>query len=122
MVSVSPVPLIIDNCKHDGLLSCVHVYCTLSQEHLADSGYDKIQFTLVDCPGHASLIKTVLMCVCVCVCVCGVCVCGVCVWCVWCVCCMCVRVYVFVCGLSLSLSLFLDTHTHTRTHALSCRS
>lgn len=26
----------------------------------AGSGYDKLQFTLVDCPGHASLIKTII--------------------------------------------------------------
>lgn len=28
--------------------------------HLADSGYDKLQFTFVDCPGHASLIRTIM--------------------------------------------------------------
>lgn len=25
-----------------------------------DSGYDSVQFTLVDCPGHASLIRTII--------------------------------------------------------------
>jgi selenocysteine-specific elongation factor len=29
-------------------------------EHLKDSGYEELQFTLVDCPGHASLIKTII--------------------------------------------------------------
>lgn len=29
-------------------------------EHLLDSGYEKIQFTMVDCPGHASLIRTII--------------------------------------------------------------
>ena len=28
--------------------------------HLAHLPYDELQFTLVDCPGHASLIKTIL--------------------------------------------------------------
>ncbi|XP_047141740.1 selenocysteine-specific elongation factor [Hydra vulgaris] len=29
-------------------------------DHLKDNNYEKLQFTLVDCPGHASLIKTIL--------------------------------------------------------------
>ncbi|GAQ81505.1 Selenocysteine-specific elongation factor [Klebsormidium nitens] len=29
-------------------------------EHLASLPFDKLQFTLVDCPGHASLIKTII--------------------------------------------------------------
>lgn len=33
-------------------------------DHLRDSGgqqqYDSLQFTLVDCPGHASLIRTII--------------------------------------------------------------
>jgi len=29
-------------------------------DHLADSGFDQVQYTMVDCPGHASLIKTVI--------------------------------------------------------------
>ncbi len=29
-------------------------------EHLAHLPYDELQFTLVDCPGHASLIRTIL--------------------------------------------------------------
>ena len=32
-------------------------------DHLRDSGgqqYDNLQFTLVDCPGHASLIRTII--------------------------------------------------------------
>jgi translation elongation factor EF-1alpha len=29
-------------------------------EHLANLPFDKLQFTLVDCPGHASLIKTII--------------------------------------------------------------
>ncbi|KAL0278758.1 UNVERIFIED_CONTAM: hypothetical protein PYX00_000483 [Menopon gallinae] len=28
--------------------------------HVDNSSYDKVQFTLVDCPGHASLIKTII--------------------------------------------------------------
>ncbi|KAK6643404.1 hypothetical protein RUM43_004909 [Polyplax serrata] len=28
--------------------------------HLSDSKFDVVQFTLVDCPGHASLIKTII--------------------------------------------------------------
>lgn len=28
--------------------------------HLQESGYETLQFTLVDCPGHASLIKTII--------------------------------------------------------------
>eukprot|EP00667_Euglena_gracilis_P006424 EG_transcript_6473 len=28
--------------------------------HLASLGYDRLQYTLVDCPGHASLIRTVI--------------------------------------------------------------
>ena len=29
-------------------------------DHLSSSGYDLLQFTLVDCPGHASLIRTII--------------------------------------------------------------
>ncbi|KAG8557350.1 hypothetical protein GDO81_018422 [Engystomops pustulosus] len=29
-------------------------------EHLSRTGYRKLQFTLVDCPGHASLIRTII--------------------------------------------------------------
>ena len=29
-------------------------------EHLRDEPYDRIQITLVDCPGHASLIRTII--------------------------------------------------------------
>ncbi len=25
-----------------------------------DAGYDQVQYTLVDCPGHASLIRTII--------------------------------------------------------------
>lgn len=28
--------------------------------HIAAAGYSKVQFTLVDCPGHASLIRTII--------------------------------------------------------------
>ncbi|ESN95480.1 hypothetical protein HELRODRAFT_102529 [Helobdella robusta] len=28
--------------------------------HVVEAGYEKLQFTLVDCPGHASLIKTII--------------------------------------------------------------
>lgn len=28
--------------------------------HLAHLPYDQLQFTLVDCPGHASLIRTII--------------------------------------------------------------
>lgn len=29
-------------------------------EHLSHTGYRRLQFTLVDCPGHASLIRTII--------------------------------------------------------------
>lgn len=29
-------------------------------EHLKSLPYDELQFTLVDCPGHASLIRTII--------------------------------------------------------------
>lgn len=29
-------------------------------EHLKDSNYNQLQITLVDCPGHASLIRTII--------------------------------------------------------------
>lgn len=29
-------------------------------EHLAAEGYEGLRYTLVDCPGHASLIRTVI--------------------------------------------------------------
>ncbi|XP_018409426.1 PREDICTED: selenocysteine-specific elongation factor [Nanorana parkeri] len=29
-------------------------------EHLSHTGYSRLQFTLVDCPGHASLIRTII--------------------------------------------------------------
>ncbi|CAF2477927.1 unnamed protein product [Rotaria sp. Silwood2] len=29
-------------------------------EHLIDSNYNHLQITLVDCPGHASLIRTII--------------------------------------------------------------
>ena len=29
-------------------------------EHLSDSTYKQLQITLVDCPGHASLIRTII--------------------------------------------------------------
>lgn len=35
-------------------------FMTPVPDHLKDTGYDNIQFTLVDCPGHASLIKTII--------------------------------------------------------------
>lgn len=28
--------------------------------HLVSSGFERVQFTLVDCPGHASLIRTII--------------------------------------------------------------
>ena len=28
--------------------------------YILDSGYDSLQCTLVDCPGHASLIRTII--------------------------------------------------------------
>ncbi|XP_042873037.1 selenocysteine-specific elongation factor-like [Penaeus japonicus] len=31
-----------------------------ASDHIKDAGYEKIQFTLVDCPGHASLIRTII--------------------------------------------------------------
>ena len=35
-------------------------FSTTCPEHLEKEGYKKVQYTLVDCPGHASLIKTVI--------------------------------------------------------------
>ena len=29
-------------------------------EHVAQQPFDELQFTLVDCPGHASLIRTII--------------------------------------------------------------
>lgn len=29
-------------------------------DHLKSLPYDELQFTLVDCPGHASLIRTII--------------------------------------------------------------
>ena len=29
-------------------------------DHLDNSKFEKLQYTLVDCPGHASLIKTII--------------------------------------------------------------
>ncbi len=29
-------------------------------EHIAKLGYERLQYTLVDCPGHASLIRTII--------------------------------------------------------------
>ncbi|XP_071515573.1 selenocysteine-specific elongation factor [Panulirus ornatus] len=29
-------------------------------DHIKESGYEKLQYTLVDCPGHASLIRTII--------------------------------------------------------------
>ena len=29
-------------------------------EHLTDTSFKQIQITLVDCPGHASLIRTII--------------------------------------------------------------
>ena len=29
-------------------------------DHLRESAYESLQFTLVDCPGHASLIRTII--------------------------------------------------------------
>ena len=31
-----------------------------ASEELKQNGYDYVQYTLVDCPGHASLIKTII--------------------------------------------------------------
>lgn len=31
-----------------------------SPDHISSKGYNKLQFTLVDCPGHASLIRTII--------------------------------------------------------------
>lgn len=35
-------------------------FCIPVPAHLATSGFEKVQFTLVDCPGHASLIRTII--------------------------------------------------------------
>ena len=36
-------------------------FCVDLPEHLKDAGeWEKLQFTLVDCPGHASLIRTII--------------------------------------------------------------
>ena len=31
-----------------------------SPAHISKHGYESLQYTLVDCPGHASLIKTII--------------------------------------------------------------
>jgi selenocysteine-specific elongation factor len=35
-------------------------FVTDAPEHVAKNGYSKVQYTLVDCPGHASLIRTII--------------------------------------------------------------
>ena len=35
-------------------------FSTDAPEHIQSAGYDAIQWCLVDCPGHASLIRTVI--------------------------------------------------------------
>ena len=34
--------------------------CTEPPAHITSAGFDKLQLTLVDCPGHASLIRTII--------------------------------------------------------------
>jgi selenocysteine-specific elongation factor len=34
--------------------------------HLGSTAFKRLQFTLVDCPGHASLIRTIIGGTCVC--------------------------------------------------------
>ena len=51
---------------HVYLFTTSHIYLShncLSKSKLlvhVDSGYEHVQFTLVDCPGHASLIRTII--------------------------------------------------------------
>ena len=35
-------------------------FCIDIPDHLKDGNLEKLQFTLVDCPGHASLIRTII--------------------------------------------------------------
>lgn len=37
-----------------------HLLQVSAPEHIRAAGYDTVQFTLVDCPGHASLIRTII--------------------------------------------------------------
>lgn len=39
-----------------GFSACV----TKAPKELEEKGFEKVQYTLVDCPGHASLIKTIM--------------------------------------------------------------
>ena len=34
--------------------------CQTPPEKVTQAGFDKLQITLVDCPGHASLIRTII--------------------------------------------------------------
>ena len=34
--------------------------CTQPPARIAEAGYDQLQLTMVDCPGHASLIRTII--------------------------------------------------------------
>ena len=47
-----------------GQTSCLLAPSLLPQvpapPHIAAAGYEQVQFTLVDCPGHASLIRTII--------------------------------------------------------------
>ena len=35
-------------------------FCIPAPPHLKRADFEQVQFTLVDCPGHASLIKTII--------------------------------------------------------------
>ena len=35
-------------------------FITAAPDHIKDAGYTEVQYTLVDCPGHASLIRTII--------------------------------------------------------------
>ena len=48
-------------------IACLTVYTKLLIH--VDSGYEHVQFTLVDCPGHASLIRTIIGGQCTCKCI-----------------------------------------------------
>lgn len=56
VVSISDVPITFYLLPHS-FLSCPQVPMP---EHLKHLPYDELQFTLVDCPGHASLIRTII--------------------------------------------------------------
>lgn len=47
------------SCIFDHATNFIFVICNCNLLPL-DTGYDQVQVTLVDCPGHASLIRTII--------------------------------------------------------------